>query len=177
MIELLSLFSIGVALSMDTFSLSLSIGTLGLKHKKIMQISFIVGIMHFIMPLLGLLLGKQILKLLFINPRYLVSIILFLIAFLMIKDLLWPKEEAIDLKLIGVILFALSVSFDSFTTGIGLSALTSNFFMAALILAGCSFTFTFLGLTIGKYSQQKWGQTATMFGIALLFIIGILHLF
>ena len=177
MIEILSLFSVGIALSMDTFSLSLSIGTLSGHSKKILQISLIVGIMHFIMPLLGLLFGNQILKIIFKNPNYLMSFILFFIALLMLKDLFASKEETIDLRLLGIFLFALSVSFDSFTTGIGLKALTDNYITASLIFAGCSFTFTFLGLTIGKYSEQKLGKLATILGITLLFIIGIVHLF
>ena len=70
MLELFSLLSIGIALSMDTFSLSLSIGTLNLDNKKILTISSIIGIMHFLMPVMGLIIGKQILQILiFIRMR------------------------------------------------------------------------------------------------------------
>ena len=174
---LLSLFSIGLALSMDTFSLSLSIGTLGISSKKIWQISSLVGIMHFIMPLLGLMIGKYILKILIINPKYLVSIILFFIALLMIKDVISKKEEVVKLNLLGILMFSLSVSFDSFTTGIGLPALTDNFFLASVVFASCSFTFTFLGLVMGRYSKLRLGKIATIFGIILLFIVATGHLF
>ncbi len=177
MVELLSLFMIGIALSMDTFSLSLSIGTLKINSAKIFQIAIIVGIMHFIMPLIGLFLGKQILKVILINPNYLVSFILIFLAVMMIKDLNNEQSESIDLKLIGVLLFALSVSFDSFTTGIGLKALTDNALIASWIFSTCSFIFTFLGLIIGKYSQEKLGKYATIMGIILLFIVAISHLF
>ena len=57
--QLLSVFLIGIALSMDTFSLSLSLGTL-IDYKSIFKLSFIVGIMHFIMPFLGSLIGNKI---------------------------------------------------------------------------------------------------------------------
>ena len=175
--ELLSIFSIGIALSMDTFSLSLGIGMMNVNSKKVIEIALIVGIMHFIMPLLGLLLGKQILKVILINPNMLVSIILYFIALLMLKDLIWHKEEVIGLRFIEIFLFALSVSFDSFTTGLGLPAISNNNFICSIIFAFCSFTFTYLGLTIGKYSKQKLGTYANILGIILLFIVATSHLF
>ena len=44
---------IGISLSMDTFSLALSMGTYEKKKKKIVIYSLIVGTFHFILPLLG----------------------------------------------------------------------------------------------------------------------------
>lgn len=176
MLELISLFSIGIALSMDTFSLSLGIGTMGIKQKKIWLTSLIVGLMHFIMPLLGFLLGKQILKIFIINPNYLVSAILFFIALMMLKDLKNPKSLSLGLSFLEIFIFAFSVSIDSFSTGIGLKALTSNSLSAALIFSLCSFVFTYLGLTIGKYSQEKLGLKACILGIIILIIVAILHL-
>lgn len=177
MLELFSLLSIGIALSMDTFSLSLGIGTLLLKQNKILLVSSIVGIMHFIMPLLGFLLGKQILNIFIINPNFLVSIILIFIAFMMIKDLKEERDTKFTLTFLGILFFAFSVSLDSFSTGIGLKALTSNNFKAAIIFALCSISFTFLGLTIGKYSKEKLGKYANILGIILLIIVALLHLF
>lgn len=177
MVELLSLLSVGIALSMDTFSLSLGIGTLGVTVKKIIIISSIVGVMHFIMPLCGLIIGQQILKIIYINPNYLVSGILLFLALLMFKDLLHEKEQYFGLSFLEIFIFSISVSIDSFTTGIGLNALTLHPILAAIIFSFCSFIFTFLGLTIGKYSYQKLGRYATIFGILLLIIVAILHLF
>ncbi len=176
MLELFSLLSIGIALSMDTFSLSLSIGTLNLDNKKILTISSIIGIMHFLMPVMGLIIGKQILQILIFDPHILVSGILLFIAVMMIKDLNQEQEVNFGLTLFEIFMFSISVSFDSFMTGIGLKALTNNNLLASLIFAICSFTFTFLGLTIGKYSKEKLGKIATIFGIFLLVITAIIHI-
>ena len=55
--ELVSIFLIGVSLSMDTFSLSLSMGTL-IKNKKFLTLfPFVVALFHFIMPLIGNKIG------------------------------------------------------------------------------------------------------------------------
>lgn len=176
MYSFISVIIIGVALSMDTFSLSLTIGTLNIPSKKILLTSIIVGIMHFFMPLIGLLIGKQILTIFPINHNLLVAIILGIIAIMMIKDLFSESTSSYNLTMIGIIAFAFSVSIDSFSTGVGLKAITNNYFIAALTFALCSFSFTYTGLTIGKYSQEKIGKIANIIGIILLLVISIEHL-
>ena len=177
MVEILSLLGIGIALSMDTFSLSLSIGTFGINNRKSLLLAAIVGVMHFIMPTFGLIIGKIILGICNFNTRYLMSIILLILAFLMTKELKNNKQPSIVFSLIGILIFSLSVSIDSFTTGIGLRTITNNIFLSLLIFSICSFLFTYLGLVIGKYSHQKLGKKATLFGIILLIIVAIGHIF
>ena len=58
--EFFNILSIAIALSMDTFSLSLSLGTYNISYKKIFQIALTVGLMHFLMPLFGDFLGEKI---------------------------------------------------------------------------------------------------------------------
>ena len=57
--ELLSILIIGIALSMDTFSLSLSVGTLKITNKKAVFLASIVGCMHFFMPFFRNAFRKQ----------------------------------------------------------------------------------------------------------------------
>ena len=61
---------LSISLSMDAFSLSLCFGTLNLSYKKIFTFSLIVGIFHFMMPLLGMNLGDIMLKYILIDPKY-----------------------------------------------------------------------------------------------------------
>ena len=55
--KLISIILIGIALSMDTFSLSLSVGMFDIDRKKCLKLAIIVGIMHFIMPILGTIIA------------------------------------------------------------------------------------------------------------------------
>ena len=64
---MLSIFFIGIALSMDAFSIALSIGTNNLSKKSIGLTITLVGLMHFIMPQLGLMLGNQVYNFININ--------------------------------------------------------------------------------------------------------------
>ena len=52
---------IGISLSMDAFSLALIYGTQSISKKNKIILSIIVGIYHFVMPLLGVFLGNIIL--------------------------------------------------------------------------------------------------------------------
>ena len=87
MVEFVTILTISVALSMDTFSLSLGVGTMNLSKKKSLELSIIVGIMHFIMPLLGILIGTSILRFFQLNSNLMLGMILIFLAGQMLYDL------------------------------------------------------------------------------------------
>ena len=80
MFNLFTLFLVAIGLSMDTFSLSIVYGTIGLTKKKIWLLSIIVGLFHFVMPFLGNLIGSIVLSKLPFNPDIVVGIIFILIV-------------------------------------------------------------------------------------------------
>ena len=174
---IISLFIIGVSLSMDTFSISLSIGAFNISKNKIIIFSMIVGIMHFIMPFIGSLLWNKIVQFLNINVNMLLGIILVLIGVEMVLELIKNEDKKIELNMFNMLLIAFSVSLDSFSTGLGLKAITDDVILSGLIFSACAASFTFLGLLLGKYSSEKLGVYGNIFGIVLLFILGIWHLF
>lgn len=174
---IISLFIIGVSLSMDTFSISLSLGTFGISKKKTLFLSLLVGIMHFFMPLFGTILGTKITTFLNINVNFLLGIILIIIGIEMLLELLKSEENFFEMNLFNMLLVSLSVSLDSFSTGLGLHAITSNFILSGAIFSICAASFTFLGLLIGKYSNNKIGILSNILGIILLFILGLIHIF
>ena len=130
---IISLFIIGVSLSMDTFSISLSIGTFNITRKKTIFLCILVGIMHFFMPLFGSIFGSKIITFLNINVNFLLGLILLFIAVEMLVDLIKEENKYFELNLFNIFLVSLSVSLDSFSTGLGLSAITSDIFLSGLI--------------------------------------------
>lgn len=167
---------IAVSLSMDAFSLALAYGTLHLEKKDIFSLSFIVGVYHFFMPLLGLLLGSLFLHIVRLNPSLVVFIILSFIGLEMILES-FKQEEVHILKLKEKFLFGLAVSMDSFSVGIGLKTITDHVFLAAFLFSICSFLFTYLGLRLGTVLSQKFGKISTRIGGVVLIFIGISYLF
>ena len=173
MLVFFTLIVIAISLSMDTFSLSMIYGTIGLERKKIYLLSIIVGIFHFFMPLFGNLIGGFLLSKLPITPNIVVGIIFILIAIQMFSQ----KEEIVDLKnFFMLLLFALTVSIDSFSVGIGISLITNRGYVAYLIFLIISTIFTFLGLRFGKYLNSKFGTKATKAGALMLIILGMIYI-
>ena len=164
--KIITIFLIAVSLSMDAFSLALIYGTQGINKKDKIILSLIVGIYHFVMPLIGLSIGIYITNKLIINASILVGITSF-------KD----EEERFLLTLPGYLIFGLSVSVDSLTTGIGLPAIAENYFLTATIFSITSLIFTYLGLNLGNILNKKYGKVSTIIGGSILFSLGIIYIF
>lgn len=174
--EILSLILIGFSLSLDAFSLALLYGTNNYQKSKGFLLSIIVGIFHFIMPILGVGIGTIIFNAFNINPNILIGLILLFLAISMLKDINSINKVKFSTSFISMFLFAFSVSFDSFSTGIGLYAITNNVILASIIFSIFSFSFTYMGLIIGKYAENHLGKIAQIIGIIILIIISITYL-
>jgi len=174
--ELFSIILIGIALSMDTFSLSLGVGMFNVSRKKALELSLIVGVMHFLQPLLGMILGEQLIKTFELKCDILLGIILIFIAVEMIIDIIKHEEEKFNLSILGMFLFAFGVSIDSFSVGLGIKAITSNIYLAMSIFSLCSFIFTYGGIIVGKQANKLLGIYANIIGVIILFVLGLMHL-
>ncbi len=171
---LINIFFIAVALSMDAFSLSLSLGIFGISKNRSLIFSIIVGSFHFIMPLIGGQLGFLILSNVKINYNFLVGIILLLLALKMIYDLFKKIPLTFNTSLISLIILGVSVSLDSFSTGMGLYGLTNKKIASSIIFSITSFFFTYLGTSLGRNIGNIFNKYATYLGIFILVIMSIL---
>lgn len=174
--EIVSILLIGISLSMDTFSLSLTLGTVS-ENKLIKILPLFVGIFHFFMPLLGNIIGITLINLLNLASNIILGTVLIVLGINLAIHYFKDETAEINLNIIGVIIFALSVSIDSFSVGLGINDITNNYYIASIIFALCSAAFTYLGIIIGKYSSKLIGKYAIILGIFLLLILGIFHLF
>ena len=173
---LMLIITIAIGLSMDAFSLALIYGTLNLDKKieKIMGIS--VGVFHFFMPIIGFYLGKIILSIILINPDIIVGIIFILLGLEMLISI--KKEEQVKLitNIISVIIFSLTVSIDSLSTGIAFGATNTGILIPCIIFSIMSGLFTYLGLIFGKKLSTTFGDISNLVGAIILIIMGIKYL-
>lgn len=168
---------IAVSLSMDAFSLSLAYGTLNLEKKQIYKLSIIVGIYHFIMPLLGVFIGSNLLDFVPIKTNLIVFIILGFIGIQMIFET-FKEEKKMEIKsILQLLIFGLAVSIDSFSVGIGMEAISNNFLLCSSLFSLSSYSFTYLGLILGKKINLLIGKVSTLIGGIVLILIGIVYLF
>ena len=168
---------IGISLSMDAFSLALIYGMQSISKRDKIILSIIVGIYHFVMPLLGVFLGNIILKYLVINLSIVVSIIFLFIGIEMIISSIKDDSHDFVVSIFGFLIFGLSVSIDSFTTGIGLNVLNNNYLEVSSIFCIVSGSFTYLGLILGNKLGSIFGKLSTIIGGVILIILGIIYFF
>ena len=168
---------IAISLSMDAFSLALIYGTYGLSFSRCVILSIIVGIFHFFMPLCGLFFGSFLTLNFVMDSNYIVGIILLILGISMLFSVYRDEEVKILISLWGYLLFGFTVSVDSFTVGIGLSAITHHYVGAAFIFMIFSFGFTFLGLILGNYLNVNFGKYACFIGGLLLLFLSFSYLF
>jgi len=164
---------IGISLSMDAFSLAIIYGIIGMNKKQKIILSLIVGIYHFIMPLIGSYFGNIIDRISFINLDIIASIILIYIGIDLIISI-FKKEEELNISPLGFLMFGLSVSIDSLTIGIGLKAITNSYILSALIFSISSLIFTYIGLNLGNLIGKKVGSYSKITGGIILMIIAII---
>ena len=173
-LKIITIFLIAVSLSMDAFSLALIYGTQGIAKKDKLLLSLIVGVYHFIMPLIGVIIGNLITSKILINTNILVGIILSLIAVEMIISSFKETNNKFLLTFPSYLIFGLSV--DSLTTGIGLSLITKNCIFSSTVFCVTSMLFTYLGLNLGDTLNRKYGKISTILGGMVLFILGFLYI-
>ena len=174
--EFVSILLISISLSMDTFSLSLSLGSLSKKNNLLKCFPFLVALFHFALPLLGNIVGSNIIKYLNIAGNVLLGLVLIFLGINLAIQYFKKEEINIDLKLLSVLLLAFSVSVDAFTIGLGISDITNKYLLSSILFSTCSFSFTSIGLIIGKYANKYIGSYASLVGITLLLLLGLYHL-
>lgn len=171
--NLIIILLIGISLSMDAFSVSLSIS---LSKTKI-NYAFvpIVGLYHFVMPLLGAYTSNSLINNIFVSSNIIIGIILCLIGInilIGIKD----KQEHNIVNIFSYILLGLGVSLDSFGTGIGIKLINSNMIVNSTIFSICSMIFTYIGLKIGNLLNESLGKIANVIGFIILITLGISYI-
>ena len=173
MASFFTILLIGISLSMDAFSLALVYGITGMSDNKKILLSLIVGLYHFIMPLIGLTLGIIIDNIDFIDLHIIASIILIYIGIdLIISN--FKEEDTISISKLGMLMFGLSVSIDSLTVGVGLMGITNHFILAPIIFSICSLLFTYLGLILGNIIGNRMGTYSKITGGIILIIVAIM---
>lgn len=186
--NLLGILLLGLALSLDSFAVSLSLGFLcdrTTRHEK-GRFLLIIGIFHFVMILFGWLLGENVSRLIADYDHWIAFILLLFLGGKMIKEGLSDKQDDAQnctlLNLKNTILLGIALSIDALIAGFSLglvqvalfegSAL-ANMLLAALLIGMCAATISGIGIGIGKKASAHLGAKAEIFGGVILIMIGL----
>lgn len=162
-----------LSLSMDAFSLAILYGTNQLKKREKFLLSSLVGLNHFIFPIIGKFIGSKLLSNMF-NLNIVTMIVFLIIGLEMIigneKD-----ENFKKLNWVEIFIFSISVSIDSFIIGITYQANTEIISSSLIFMLFSSFL-TFVGLEFGKKISSKFGTISKKLGGLLIILIGLYSL-
>lgn len=166
---------IAISLSMDAFSLALTVGTLGLSNKTKILLSTTVGLFHFFMPLLGHFLGVAFVQSIEMDTHIISGCIFLYIAILMFKDFKGEEEVNFKLSFIGACVFALGVSLDSFGVGFALTMSIADCVRCFIMFTLCSTCFTYIGLNLGTVLNSLIGKYSVLAGSTIMAVLGLLN--
>ncbi|WP_394238606.1 manganese efflux pump MntP family protein [Niallia oryzisoli] len=176
--ELITLIIMAFALGMDAFSISLGMGMYRLRLRQVFKIGITIGIFHIFMPLLGMVAGRYLSEQFGAIAVYIGGALLLILGVQMIWSS-FSKEEGslITPAGFGLILFALSVSLDSFSVGLSLGIYGAQTFLVLACFGAGATLLSWIGLMIGRSVQDWLGKYSEVLGGAILLFFGIKLLF
>lgn len=164
-----------IALSLDSFTLSIIYGMNLFENRKRIVLSLVVGIFHFLMPLIGYKISGEIL-LKIITKTNILSFIIFIILGIEMFHNNDEKEKNFKItSFFSIIVFAFTVSIDSFSIGIAISQ--EKILIPIITFSITSMIFTYVGLLIGNKLNKRIDKYSNKIGGLILIALSIYYLF
>ncbi|PLR96615.1 manganese efflux pump MntP [Bacillus sp. T33-2] len=175
--ELFTLILMAFALGMDAFSVGLGMGMFRLTRRQIFKIGITIGLFHVWMPLAGIIAGR------FLSEQFgaVAGLLGGLLLVILGVQMIWSGFKEDETSLItpvgrGLLVFALSVSLDSFSVGLTLGIYGAKTVLVLVCFGAAATILTWTGLLVGRrvqgwmgvYSEALGGSILLAFGIKLL---------
>src|ERR1044072_379869 len=169
---MVTLLLLGFALSLDSFRVSVGLGTLRLSRLRQFQIVIAFGVCDAIAPLIGLVFGKSLLE--YIGPwvEHLGPLLLcaYGIYVIYIARRYAGKEEA-ETDRWMVLGLPLSLSLDNLVAGTSLGLIGFPILLSATIIGAMSALLSFVGLWLGRTAVHLLPIKLELIGgVVLIFI-------
>ena len=172
--EMVTLIIMAFALGMDAFSVSLGMGMYRLRFRQVFKIGITIGIFHIWMPLLGMIAGRYLSEQFGTIAGYIGGGLLLILGLQMIWSSFSPQEGSLITPTgLGLLLFALSVSLDSFSVGLTLGIFGAKTILVLVCFGAGATILAWSGLLIGQRVQGWLGQYSEVLGGAILFIFSL----
>lgn len=167
-----------VALGFDAFSLCLGLGMRGVRAAEMFHISGIIALFHVAMPLLGVLTGHYISSILGHVAVMAAGALLIMLGGHMIFSSFrnGPSGTLYAMSSWGMLLFAGSVSVDSFSVGVSLGMFHTNLMVTIVAFGLAGGAMSVMGLVLGQRVGATIGEYGEAVGGAILLTFGILFL-
>ncbi|MBS2097508.1 manganese efflux pump MntP [Carboxylicivirga linearis] len=176
--EFLSLLLLAVALAMDSFAVSI---TVGLSIKKIKfnpvgKVCLLFAFFQGIMPVIGWALGQSFADAISAYDHWVVFALLLFIGGKMLYEAFQYNESAPFVNAYNnktITMLAIATSIDALAVGISFSLLNVDIVMPAIVIGIVTFIFSHLGIAIGWKLGSIFRNKMEIIGGILLIGIGI----
>ena len=179
--DLLTLLTLAVGLSMDAFAVSICKGLA--MREKVLKKGIIVGLwfggFQALMPTIGFFLGTQFKDQITSIDHWIAFVLLGLIGINMVKEALSNDEEQADdsIAVKEMFMLAVATSIDALAVGITFAFLNVHIVSAASMIGVCTFLISFAGVKIGNIFGTKYKSKAELAGGIILILLGFKILF
>lgn len=167
------LISIGVAMDAFAVSIERGINIDKIKLKQALLIASTFGLFQMIMPLIGIFSGEIFYRQIEKFDHWLALIILVFIGTKMIKESFSHEDKSQVHNLFSLFCLALATSIDSLAVGLSLIATKLPILITIISMGVVTFTFSLIGVLIGKNLTNSFGKRAEFFGGIILVLIGL----
>lgn len=181
--KLFTINMLALAVGMDAFSLGFGIGMAGIRLKQIIRISLLIGLFHILMPLIGMVIGNLLIRLIGDVAHLLGGMVLIYIgAHMFFSSWIGKKEEIpIDPGVWqGAFLLALGVSFDALSIGLSLGLFSVRSWVMLAFFGLWGVLLPLGGLLLGRqmYRRNGWlRQYGERIGGLIMVLIGLKLMF
>lgn len=173
---LISIFLIGIGLSMDAFAAAicqgLCMGRHRLRHGLVVALFF--GGFQGLMPWLGYQIGSQFSQFVGQIDHWIAFVLLVYLGYHMIQESRNPPKETATCGVNYLQLLGLSVatSLDAFAVGVTFAFLQVEIYMASAIIACTTFFLSLVGVMVGHLLGQRCQSKAQWTGGVVLIVLG-----
>ena len=185
--DLITLLSISVALSMDAFSVSICKGLATKKFslKTALLCGLWFGSFQALMPIIGFFLGSQFEHFITNIDHWIAFALLSFIGINMIREALNENEitdvgqqpiadnQGTSTGFKTMLGLAIATSIDALAVGVTFAFLKVNIWFSVMIIGITTFLFSFVGVKIGNVFGSRYSKTAEIIGGVILILLGL----
>ncbi|KSV57977.1 manganese efflux pump MntP family protein [Acetivibrio ethanolgignens] len=175
--DLFTLFTLAVGLSMDAFAVAickgLALRKFSLKNAAIVGLWF--GGFQGLMPLIGYILGVQFKSRITAIDHWIAFFLLGFIGVNMIKEAMSREEEPADASLSAknMLLLAIATSIDALAVGVTFAFLSVQIISAVSFIGVTTLLLSIVGVKVGSVFGTRYRSKAEFAGGIILILLGI----
>ena len=163
-------------LGIDAFSVALAVGTGGSTFRQTFRLSFHFGLFQFLMPIIGWLLGRNVVSLIQRYDHWVAFALLFMIGAKMIYEAFHRKPEKLakdrtrKWSLVGL---SVATSIDALGAGIGMGILDTSLLYPCTINGVAAAAMTLAGIKLGTVVSAIIGNRMEAVGGVILILLSL----